>query len=1583
LQNAAKEVAVHLINIPIASIGAALQPFFLKENIDLASLEIFKKEAISGKIFAEFTLDDVKEICPDMPYGHKKTVIKIRDDILRKENAEGPCLQILDQSPKTDKHDHYSDLDHDNPWQRLRELDTLAQQGRRYIQNALVRSVNLYKHNLIEPIHSFIDAVDTSEASLLNCIKTSFSMFVAACLTDRTNGIIHFGIREETDKDGEKRGKIIGFEANPSAINEMIYDTIKKSFFDDQLPIILQCVRPPQFVKLSGISASEQLYVVEIDVLPRFELTKYRTFYLRDANLNLKAKTSQQVLSVYHFQDARPAKMSEEQLKRYNDTKSEICDNRKSMEKSQSPFLGSENLSQQFLDLYSAGNRRKLQNEVYPVLILSPLDSFTAQPMSEQFDFLIDIDPVVIFDFQPTTASNGMFNVVEDFQNHTVKPYVIEDFDRKREDNIIHEVESNRQTLPGWVFCNGYEPLEMKPFKKLEWKTKRSESFKEAIRIYQDCIPNGRAFVIFAIFSNNYDIMLEVVEDIILKFQKQWIVLAEKAELLDKWKSELLRRSSVDEQTLHQRCIAGISWSELTRIVKEVKDIRRNSERQLPTSTGGFCYLKEKTCSELCDINILSRNECEESELIQDREKLETQKQKSEEEFYRGTRVSWWNMYFHKEQILERSQYGDIRKKMKDLLMGRGNEDDSKVAVFHLYHQPGCGGTTMAMHILWSLRKVYRCCIVRKITDDTHNQIAALRNFEDKTPKPPVVLIDNEDEIKFTTLRLMLERLAREASRQSEAKLQVYCLLFVCVRRVHLPDFAYNQSVNLSQRLDIDEINWLREKQDMLMKKHTENPSTGADPKTLIAFNLLKENFDKDYIERNANLYVDGVEDEKERKLLLYLSLVNTFDIEFQPIPMSAFDSMMNKNSGKKKYIKTLSMRREKNCLTSRHWEADLSTSLDDLLSKNVQVNTWGGGIQIVSKVFARAILLNMLKKEGLQLYETMCTFLKSTILDSGSFSITILKRIIQDILKKREVLANGKKEMFSPLVSFILKNEGGDRAAEVLECGFERTNDAMVAQQVARLYISLKNWEKAEEFAKKAVSEKVENSYLWDTYGQIYFKRLADVYERCLQDETLLTQDEIKSVVNIALKGISHFEKEQLLSEREQSDNDAGYFGELKTIVLVLDLFTQWNKDRENLHIFFVSHAVPHDYKIFQGENLHFLKRLLSRAENALTKLEDKFSQLKSTYRVDSNFNSALEVAKLRENLDTYFGEASAKIPKNLTSKEIASHCRRRINRIGGRSLVSMLRLRNEEQPDDTLEEIFQKAKCIINEGFASVHDYLTLLGVSLVRTIDSKEVDFESMLKWSKEAYKLATDSSKDDHPNLEAYMYFVIIHWPTERKRKYERHLCPPEEIAEAIRRWKTAFKKRYPRQEDANLYRKKETTYFFLGSGTKDIVYYEDLGDNSRSQDGDVFKTEIVRTRLQRLKGILLRSWEIKYQITSVQGNASSINITNSYYTSEALCNKAVYFYVGFSWNGPKAFYVTKEEHPETFATEVTEEQASRHAPSKRSRNEFEKYEDVSTHSKLSKALKDIDRALADLDKCKRQKGNVQDKETVSF
>lgn len=90
--------------------------------------------------------------------------------------------------------------------------------------------------------------------------------------------------------------------------------------------------------------------------------------------------------------------------------------------------------------------------------------------------------------------------------------------------------------------------------------------------------------MIFLIFSKNYDIMLEIAEEVILKFQNQWIAMSESEKLIEKFRDELLRRDSVDKNALKNRCIIGLPWRHLNNIVKEVStSLSFATKCQLPT----------------------------------------------------------------------------------------------------------------------------------------------------------------------------------------------------------------------------------------------------------------------------------------------------------------------------------------------------------------------------------------------------------------------------------------------------------------------------------------------------------------------------------------------------------------------------------------------------------------------------------------------------------------------------------------------------------------------------------------------------------------------------------------------------------------------------------------------------------------------------------------------------------------------------------------------------------------------------------------------------------------------------------------
>ncbi|XP_056004003.1 sterile alpha motif domain-containing protein 9-like isoform X2 [Ostrea edulis] len=1606
-------------DVKASEMKLVLAPYMEKEGIEAVHLEVFDRQKIDGQLFSEFDMVDLGQAFGDMPVGDRKRLQKIVQSILKEELEKGPFLLIPAMDSETTgekiggvtKTQYYSkravseseEGDSETKFKEIfRTFDTRVKPSDAYRKHAVFRTSNFHISDLIEPLHCFRQRDDLDHSSLLTWIAEETIRFAGACFSDRTNGTVHFGIAENTNKDGILEGKVVGLQINQLKFMEVFYQEIQQAFYKDQLGIVLQCLRPPQFVHVQSKMLTEEamspLFVVEIDIVPSYSLTNHDTFYIREK------KEKEVIPRIYKFDKNIPKALRDDEFKNYMTTKSKIAEHRNYKEKTALPSKTDGTLRDQFLNFYTAGSE-KLTNDIYPILFLSPLDSAMSEDfVSDNFEFLLNMEPTAIFDFHSSLDGKCLYNFVEADLERVVKVYTTDNFDRNSEENannpdslnnVLEELRTSQ--LKPWIFCNGYEPLEKPPLNRLEWKKRRSEGFKEVTRFLQQEIPNERALIVFLILSKNYDIMLEVAEEVILKFQNQWIAMSENERLMESWQEELLRRDSVDKKTLIERCIIGLPWKHVNNIVKEVSTLLpMMSKCQLPTSAGAFCYLKEKIRNELCDLEILSSSECEIDEICSDTHKLEMHRQYVEEKFYKGGHVTWWNLYFEDNHVLRRSQQEKIQEGVEKLLERR--VEDTWVPCFYLFHQPGAGGTTTAHQILWQFRKKYRCALIRKVTDQTCVQLDRLRFFEDPdNPKPPIILIDNGDEEKVRDLHARMEHRAR-TSGKSDAK-RIYCLLLLCIRRANLPISTDSHTVQLKHELTAKELEWLRRKYQSLDEMYKNNK--GVDPKLLISFNILKENFDSNYIERTVKEFVDSINVEKEKYLIKYLSLINSYDIDFQSVPLSAFDTMMDER--RSNTILSMGSVTGRRCHPSnlcRNWESTLSQSTVVLLNRNARVSAGVQVLSIVSKLFAKAILDYIVRKENLCIGDVMIEFLKHPLFLVENASTRQLKKIVQDVLKKREFTVDQKKEMFSPVILKVEEKEGKDKAAAVLETGYEKTKDPMLAQQIARFYIHVGNWEKAEQFAKLAVDSKPDNSYLWDTYGQIYKRRLTDKYKEYIADSEAPNDVEIQEILKLAMKGIEKFSKEQRVSEKSHfgRENDAGYFGEVRLIVQLLDLMYLWFPEKDsksNLHTYLVKLSNPREFDIFSEESRKFLNNLQNRSEKTMQIIEDKLAQLKSEkegeiFKLNTTYNPRHELVQLRENLDNYLGEQTGEIPNHLTPDSRASFIRRRVVRLGGRSSSSILDLRHKPKGEQHLEEMALKLLENTKSLFAGVFDFVTLITVKLVQNMSVetiREEDFKNLVEWSRKAYEMTLQIGENERPHLEAFMYFVMIHWPTENKRKYR--LSPVETVQDAIKRWKNAFYKNHPKQKDEP-FRRRETTYYFLGKGdkVKEIVYSKELRCKQSYLDGEaLWRSQPVKDMLQQLKGTLLNDgWEILHTVISQGGNKSFIKVRNSHPSPRSLWQKSVVFYLGFGWNGPKAYIQTDQySQDEAVSGQMQEEEGGIvphiKQPSNPGKQTRETWQDVATHEAYLNTLRKIKVQLKEIERLKKTKNLTQ--KQISF
>lgn len=139
-------------------------------------------------------------------------------------------------------------------------------------------------------------------------------------------------------------------------------------------------------------------------------------------------------------------------------------------------------------------------------------------------------------------------------------------------------------------------------------------------------------------------------------------------------------------------------------------------------------------------------------------------------------------------------------------------------------------------------------------------------------------------------------------------------------------------------------------------------------------------------------------------------------------------------------------------------------------------------GLSIIHPQFAKEIF-SCFKRQPQCTSQIVLEFLNSPLFSSCNMSSNEVLRVVQNMMKKREENEMSIKMKFSRLIMKVLEEENDLKAAEILIKVFQMTKDAIVCQQIARLYIHCQKWESAVKYARTATEIKPQSSFLWDTY--------------------------------------------------------------------------------------------------------------------------------------------------------------------------------------------------------------------------------------------------------------------------------------------------------------------------------------------------------------------------------------------------------------------------------------------------------------------------------------------------------------------
>nr|KAG8539809.1 hypothetical protein GDO81_020315 [Engystomops pustulosus] len=404
------------------------------------------------------------------------------------------------------------------------------------------------------------------------------------------------------------------------------------------------------------------------------------------------------------------------------------------------------------------GNRGSLDNSSYNHYIL--ITNKCHQSHIPHLGFIQDINWVAVLDFDPESHTEGLCNVYREKWEPTVfYPHQYQDIE-----NYTKKIINKRHQQPSWILCNSQ--LDVQDNQSVHNKKgKKNKPVRKLVSFFsrKDIMNQGSLLVVFLLLSPVED-PGDPINEVFSAFNQKLnggmtniLCICENEYIFKNWKVR-----KISEKVMEERCIYNLGIENINGTILRLKSTNRSLIRFLPSHRGATSILYKGDEKLMTSLDILCVNQCEDKE-IESNSEVEFNKflKNYEERFYRGGKATWWNFYFADNSYTGSFIKRDIQEKVKkyiDTLFKYGQ--NRSVEVITLYHHPGCGGTTTAMHVLWERRETYRCATLQSNIDNVTNVAQEVVSFavhgspSNKEFYPVLLLVDDyEDEESVSILQ--------------------------------------------------------------------------------------------------------------------------------------------------------------------------------------------------------------------------------------------------------------------------------------------------------------------------------------------------------------------------------------------------------------------------------------------------------------------------------------------------------------------------------------------------------------------------------------------------------------------------------------------------------------------------------------------------------------------------------------------------------------------------------------------------------------------------------------------------------------
>ncbi|XP_021047211.1 sterile alpha motif domain-containing protein 9-like [Mus pahari] len=1406
---------------------------------------------------------------------------------------------------------------------------------KQYIEHSILRVAETGPLNLIDPVHEFKAFTNTEKATEED-VKMKFSnetfRFAAACMNSRTNGTIHFGIKDKP------HGEIVGVQVtSKDAFINHFNAMITKYFEDSEISEARACIREPRFVEvLLKNSAQSNRFVIEVDVIPKHSICQEKYFYtmMQSCTGGTWKQSNDTSLFVREGASSRnilgnPKQRDREFKKFLEDLKTRTA-SRKAAEEEELRMVAKRESEGLKLSKLLTRNQGSLDKSYYDWYIL--VTNACAPTQIEHLDFIKEMKLFAVLDFDPYSHINGVVKAYK--ESRIANLHLPSHYEEK---TTIEEKTSTLKLYeqPSWIFCNGRIGLSCQPLEPHLWQRDRASGVRKLISFLTDenIIARGKVLVVFLLLSpveNQKDPLLETFCAFYQVFNgmDNMLCICVNSAIYQQW-SDLLQVRLEIKDDLSEHSISTLNIELVNNTILKLKSVIQSSRRFLP-SYGSSSVILEKMDEDIMSaLEILCENECKDTDIEKDESQFLEFKKSREEHFYRGGRVSWWNFYFSSENYSSAFVKRDGFEELTTLIQQCADSPKPVFAkVINLYHHPGCGGTTLAMHVLWDLKQKFRCAVLKnKATDfaEIGEQVSKLFSYKATSHQdyiPVLLLVDDFEEQQNTyILQNAINSFIAEKGLRYEKTLVI---ILNCMRSQNPDESAkLADSISLKNKLSPKERRAFEAKLQEIEKEH-------KNCENFYSFMILKGDFDTTYIKNVVKNTLKDL-DAKSRKaqLISYLALLNSY-VTDSTISVSQCEIFLGITytikHGKPETV-----------------EGNMGTYSTLLIRTEVSDYGRYTAIRIIHPLIAEHCLKELEMSYGMDKCQIALNMLEENIFYDSGIGRDKFKHDVQTLLLTRQRKEHGAETdtLFSPFIE-ELQNE---QTEKVLVAGSDRfPQNAFICQALARhFYLKEKNFSTALFWANQAKKKSPKNSYISDTLGQVYKSEIRQWLSKNSTCRRISVND-LTHFLGVAEKASKAFKESQEQADNKDYEtevwspqksqrrydtyNTAGFFGEIEVgldAIQLLQLTPLFHKEnelsKESMAQFLSGNGtilsdLKGEYCVALSKFTFLLQNLQSDLKRCFDFFLDYMGLLKP--RNTPKESTELLLSKKVSRCFKKYAELFCHLDTNLLQgKEDLllqeENCRKRIKAWRADTFSGLLEYLNPNHKEaNNMENIVENYTFLLQHTLnkqvskALTKDtqnfILANIILSCLKPSSKYILPFSMLKKKLREVLQIVGLT----HPYPDPYFLACLLFWPEDKELDQDSTL---------IEKYVSSLNGSFRRQYKHMCRSRQPSTLFYLGQkkGLNSLVhkaeierYFSEVQDsNSFWHSGVVWEKREVKDLLRLLDG------QAEGKLISLEyGTEAKIKIpVTSVYSAPLRSGRnieRVSFYLGFSIEGPLAY-----------------------------------------------------------------------------